>query len=795
MKVPLNWLKKYLPLNLAPTEIAHYLTLMGLEVETIDGMDTSFKGVVIASIDTVSPHPSADRLKIARIFDGKEYYQVVCGDSTIQPGMVVAFAKVGAVLGLDTDQPLKIKEAKLRGVESEGMLSSADELGLVKEKAPTILHLPQNAPLGTLLEDYLYNPIMDVTLTPNLGHCRSMYGIARELSAVLNIPCELPRIPKIHGSAPSTQSIFRLTNKNEALCPIYTARYIEGVRIAPSPAWLTALLESAGVKPINNIVDILNYVMLELGQPMHAFDADKLNEKHIVIDVAKQGVTITTLDQKTHELPEGTLLIQDGSTPIAIAGIMGGLESSITEKTTNVLLEAALFSSSIIRKKSRELSLRSESSSRFENEIDRGGIERAMDRAVELIAEIAGGKASPDAIVSGSLAISPRFISVRVSHINRLLGTALSLGEVVELLKRLEFEVSSDDDDLLQVKAPSYRNDVHLEVDVIEEVGRLYGYNHIERKPPLLRVSNKPHNPFFLLERNLKKRLVAEGLQEFITCNLISPELCNIELENGLVKSECISVLKPSSQDQSILRSSMLPGHLLSISLNKRVKNHDIAAFEIGRIHFKEGERLEEKMALAITLTGNSKPHHFQDKPQKVHFYDIKGLLENVLNALLVEPYTFSPSDFKGFHPFQQAAIWVRGKQVGVLGQVHPETLEHFDLQEPLFFAELELSELVPFVGKTVIQKALPQFPSSERDLTLTLRKQDSLSPLLKKLHALQTGALKEVLLLDIYEHPSIGEENRNVTFRFTYRDDSTTLDYETVESLHKKVLENLRID
>lgn len=795
MKVPLNWLKKYIPLTISAEEIAATLTLIGLEVETIEGKDFSFTGVVIAKIDTVSNHPNADRLKVARVFDGKQYYQVVCGDATISPGMIVAFAKTGAILDLNSEKPFKIKKSKIRDVESEGMLSSADELGLQTEKAPTILHLPIDAPLGKDLQEYLYNPIFDITITPNLGHCRSMLAIARELSAALKIPYTAPKSQELECRGPNTADEFQLTNRVPELCHVYMARYIENVRIAPSPLWLSTLLESAGIKPINNIVDVTNYVMLEFGQPMHAFDVAKLPSKHIVIDTAANPIPITTLDQKTHEVPKGTLLIQSGDHPIAIAGIMGGLDSSISNTTTDVLLEAAIFSSSLIRQKSRELSLRSESSSRFENEVDHGGIERAMNRAVELIVEIARGEASPDFIVSGSLNPIPRFITTRISHINRLLGTHISLNEATEMLELLEFEVSSDAEDLLHLKPPSYRNDVHLEVDVIEEVGRLYGYNHIERKSPLLRVSNVPHNPFFILERLLKKRLVAEGLQEFVTCNLISPELCRIELENGFAKNGCISVLKPSSKDQSILRSSMLPGHLLCLSHNKNVKNDDIAAFEIGRIHFKEDDRLEEKLALSITLSGRTKPHHFQDKPKKVNFYDLKGIIENLFRSLSVLEHSFEPSKFKGFHPFQQAAICIKGEQVGVLGQIHPETLEHVDIEEQVFFAEMELSTLLPYIKTQIIQKPLPQFPSSERDLTLTMPKSGSLSTLLNSLMHLKQGSLKEIQLIDIYENPSIGEENKNVTFRFTYRDDGGTLDYETVEKLHSQVLSNLRVD
>ncbi|MBM3201685.1 MAG: phenylalanine--tRNA ligase subunit beta [Chlamydiae bacterium] len=792
MKVPLNWLKKYIPLSQTPQQIADALTLQGLEVESIEGENYHFNGVIIVKIDSVASHPNADRLKVAKVFDGKEYYQVVCGDQTIQPGMIVPFAKAGANLLLDTDSPLKIKKGKIRDVESEGMLAGLNELSLIKEKAPTVYHLPLDAPLGMDLKDYLYNPILDVTLTPNLGHCRSILGIVRELSASLQIPYTLPRIPKIAGNCSNTSAEFTLTNNAPKHCPTYTARLIKGVRIGPSPNWLAEALESAGIRPINVIVDITNYVMLELGQPMHAFDAEKLAHKQIVIEEAQEEISITLLDQKTYQIPKGTLMIFDHKTPIAIAGIMGGLEASVSENTRDILLEVAAFSSSIIRQKSRELSLRSESSSRFENEIDRGGLERAMDRAAELIAQLAGGQASSDCLISGSLTTQTRFVSTRVSHINRLLGTNISLNEAVMLLQRLEFEVTTDNSDVLQVKIPSFRNDVHLEVDIIEEVGKLYGYNRIERKSPLVHNSDKKHNPYFLLERKLKKRLVSEGLQEFITCNLVSPELAKIELENGFASRECVSVLKPSSIDQSVLRSSVLSSHLLCLARNKNVGCHDLYAFEIGHIHFQYQDRFEEKMVLAITCSGKNKPHHCLDKPRKLNFFDLKGIVENTLSSLSLDHALFTKSNFAGFHPNQQAAIYIDNQQIGVIGSVHPKTLEHFDIEEEVFFAEIELSALTTYLQKQIFQKPLPQFPSSERDLTITIPKKQSLDLLFEKCKKLKQGALKDIQLLDIYEHPSIGEENKNVTLRFTYRDDSSTLDYDTVENLHKESVHKL---
>lgn len=792
MKVPLKWLKKFVNLEAySVQQIADTLTLTGLEVEKIEGVNFPFSGIVIGRIDEVTDHPNANKLKCAKVYDGSTHHQVVCGDATIQAGLIVAFAKVGAKLDLDKEKPFTISKAKLRDVESYGMLVAKDEIGLSTKKEPTIWHLPEDAPIGTSLAKYLYDPIFEVTHTPNLGYLRNMSAIARELSAHLDIPFQGPDIPALEEAAEGTPH-FKITNRSLEKCPLYTCMAIENVTVGPSPQWLVDILESAGINSINNIVDITNFVMLELGQPMHAFDQDKLPTKHIVIDTAKEPFSFTCLDGKERTIPEGTLLIQDSEVPVALAGIMGGENSAITDESKNILLEAAVFTAKSVRKKSRAIPLRTESSIRFEYEVDHQGVVNAMKRAAQLIQEIAGGDTTGQLYVSGNLDAEPKFISCRVSRINSMLGLELSLNEVSALLARLGFEVISDDDDLLQIRPPSFRNDIKIEVDVIEEVGRIYGYNNIPRNKPLFRASAENHNPFYLLEKKIRARLISEGLQEFITCNLISPKMSEIELENGLVRNEFLTVLKPSSQDQSILRSSILPCHLLSVAHNLRVKCQDIPAFEIGRVHFREGDRFEEKMSLGITLSGKNKPHHFSDKPRVWEFSDLKGIIENLFIALKAPSPVWKNATFKGFHPYRQASLFIQDIRIGVIGEVHPSTLEEMDIDQPVLFSEIDLNALLPHLKQHHMQKALPLYPYSERDITIPLAKEQPMEKVFSILDSLRCEELVMTSLLDIYEDTSTRDNKKNVTLRFRYQSQTKTLESETIDEMHSKNVDTL---
>ncbi len=791
MKAPISWLKKYINLSKTPAQLAEILTLAGLEVEKIERETFSFEGIVIGKITEVKQHGDAEKLKIATVTDGKKSFQVVCGDTTIEEGLVVAFAKIGATLTLPSGETLEIKKANLRGIESQGMLCSALELG-ISEESSQIYRLLSNAPLGKDLATYLYDPTFDICLTPNLGYCRSIFGIARELGAqldeVINFP--LAQVEEDVDNPASAQ--IKVSNEDHEGCYQFACRVIRGVEIKQSPDWLKDWLEKSGHSIINNVVDVTNFVMEETGQPLHAFDGDKLPHRHIIVRSATDGEKITTLDGEERTLTEGTLLVCDEETPIAIAGIMGGMESGISSKTNTVILEAAQFNPSRIRQTSRKLGLRSSASARFENQIDAAAVHYALDRAALLIQEVAGGQILKGTVSQSPKPYMPRFLTARLSRINSLLGTKFSLSEVEAYLNRLHITCSLDGEDLFQIKAPSYRTDIQTEIDIIEEVARVFGFNNIERKRPLHVNSSVPHHPIYLLEKEVRKRLVSKGLQEFLTCNLISPQMCDLELENGMFQAEYIHVMHAKSIDQSILRPSLLPGLLSSIKSNQNHGNFDIAAFEIGRIQFKQEDRFDEKSALGLVLSGKRTTTHWDSKTQEADFYDLKGIVEDLASLLQLPKLYITDSKLQTFHPGRQAALIVGEERIGVMGEVHPKSINKLGIKGRVLFCEIDLFQVEKIRAKTTSYKELPQFPSSERDLTITMKKSQSLKKIFELLDRIEMPLLKKSELLDIFESEKIGIENKNVSFRFTYRNDEKTIDLNEVESAHAKLVKLL---
>lgn len=792
MKAPLSWLKKYINLTKKPAEIADILTLSGLEVEKIERETFSFEGIVIGNLIEVKAHPDAERLKIATVTDGKKNYQVVCGDTTIEPGLNVAFAKIGAILHLPTSEKLEIQKAKLRGVESQGMFCSGYELGITDEN-DQIYRLPEDAPLGEDLTKFLYDPTFDIALTPNLGHCRSLIGVARELGAIVDEGVNLPQVEVDEDLDNPAKAQIQVTNEDHEGCYQYECRVIRGVEIKESPTWLKDWLEKTGHSIINNVVDVTNFVMEETGQPLHAFDGDKLPARHIVVRPSKKGEKITPLDGEERELEEGTLLICDEDVPIAIAGIMGGLDSGIYEKTNTIVLEAAQFDATRIRKTSRKLGLRSDASARFENQVDPAGIRYALDRAATLIQQVAGGHVLKGVVTQSPKPYMPRFITARLSRINSLLGTKFSLSEVEAYLNRLQITNSSDGEDLYQIKVPSFRNDITSELDIVEEVARVFGFNNIKQESPKHITSTLPHHPLFMLEKDVRQRLVSRGLQEFLTCNLISPDQCDMELENGMFNAEYIHVLHAKSVDQSILRPSLLPGLLSSVKNNQNHGTHDIAAFEIGRIFFKEDDRFDEKSALGIILSGKRAPTHWDTENEEADFFDMKGIVEDLASLLQLPKLYITNSKLATFHPGRQAALVIGDERIGVMGEVHPKSVDKLGIRARVIFCEIDLHQIEKFRAKKSTFRELPQFPSSERDLTLTMKKSQSLKKLFEKLDRIDLPLLKKAELIDIFEGEKIGPDHKNVTFRFTYRNDEKTIDINEVEEVHNKVVKTLQ--
>ncbi len=788
MKIPLSWIKRFLTLERSPEEIADLLTLAGMEVDKIDRLNFSFEGVIIGHIKEVHPHENADKLRVVRVSDGKKEHIVVCGAPLVPVGKKVAFAPAGAKLDTNTDTPFILTKTKIRGVESKGMLCTEKELGLGSNHE-NLLFLDDSAPSGMDFIEYYKDPIFEITLTPNLGHCRSVFGICRELSRYCDNELTHPQLDIQQSTGKQVQDFVQITNELHEKCPQFAIRVISGIEVKQSPVWMRELLEKAGITPINNVVDITNYVLHEMGQPLHAYDYSTLPEKDLSVREAKEGEKIITLDGKERDLKEGQVIITSNNIPIAIGGIMGGITTIVTQLTHTVVLEAAVFCSDSIRKTSRELKLRSEASSRFENQVDAGGVLFALDYAAFLMQEIAGGSIVSGVIHKATNPFRPSFQTVRLSRINKILGTKLSLSEVEIFLLSLGFAATTDGDDLFQLKTPSWRNDITSEIDIIEEVARSYGYNNIFTQHPKHITSQIPHHPLYILEKLLRTKLTALGLQEFLTCSLISKELCGHKINHDLFEINPIEMMYAKSVDQSLLRPSLLPGLLSSISHNKNNGNTTIAAFEIGKVFAEVDGKYLENASLGIYLSGNASPHIFDKEDEPFDFLHLKGMIDDLFTSIHIGNFTCEKSKHSTFHPGIQADIKIDGNTIATFGKLHPEITSKMKLAEESFFAEIDVYLIEKHRDKHPLYKKLPSLPSSYRDVTFTIDRKKELAEAFSLLNKAPFPELKSAFLKNIYIDEKGAPLKKNVTFRFTYRDDHNTIDDNTINLCHEKVI------
>lgn len=775
MKIPRSWLETFIDLPQTDEELADILTLAGLEVDAIIKPEPSYSGVVVGIVESCTQHPDAERLKVATVSDGSESVQVVCGGANCREGIKVAFAKVGAKLSLPEGKTLSIKKSKLRGVESFGMLCAKEELGL-EESSDGIMEIDSSVNLGIDVASLFDDTVFEISLTPNLGHCTSVLGIARELSAMTKSPLR-EHVLESSGDAPTPFSVTIETDD----CARYACQKIDAVRVGPSPAWLIEKLEAVGIRSINTVVDITNYVMIECGQPMHAFDAELLTGEKISVRLSKDKEELITLDEVARTVRKDTLMIYDSTKPLAVAGVMGGHSTSVSEKTTSILFEAASFNPSSVRRSSKRLNLRTESSNRFEKGTDPTLPLKALARAVELLQEICEGCTVYEPTFEERIPIEKQTISFSVSRCNTLLGTELSNKEIEGLLSRLDMEVQADSRELT-VAPPPYRNDVRKEIDLIEEVARLYGYNNIPRRKPRFVASPLPHAPIHTFEYELREKCIGLGLQEWITCDLISPEQAKIHTD-----LESIPVIQPSSVDQSILRTSLLPGMLACIRHNIDHGTPSVQAFELGAIHFKDKDSYKERLTLSFIMHGKDSPQSWHKEEREVDFFTAKGYVENMLASCGIDNARFEHATHTIFHPGIQANIIIDGNPVGAIGEVHPRHSQSFDIEGPVFYAECDVMDLLSSRETPRKMKALPQFPGSQRDWTVPIQREKQVAELLDAIKRVPSKLCKGIELLDVYESEKLGDL-KNITLRFTYRSDTKTLQQEAVEKEHERI-------
>lgn len=731
MQVSYNWLQEYVDINLSPKELAHQLTLAGIAVDAVDYSGEGIDNVVVGHITKITSHPNADKLVVCQVDVGKESVQIVTGAPNVQEDAKVAVALVGAVLPGGT----KIKKAKLRGESSAGMMCSAKELGLDPKNFPEeqregIIILPDDVPVGEDIKSVLGldDYILVLDLTPNRADCMSMLNVAREVAAITGGAIKLPNFQVDEASLAPADEWAKVRIDAQDLCQRYVARVITDVTISPSPLWMQHRLNAAGVRPINNVVDVTNYIMMELGQPMHAFDYDKLEEHRIVVRKAVQGEKITTLDEDQYELDADMLVIADARRPVAVAGVMGGLETEVTAKTQTILLESAYFEGISIRRTSRKLGLRSESSSRFEKGIDKEASAMAADRAAQLLMQVSGGKVVPGSVDAYPRPWSPTVIQMSCDRVNQLLGTDISGGRMQEMLASLSLEVKQLEGALLEIRVPSYRGDLTAEIDLVEEIARLYGYDNIKTNSAGGRAEVEDFTPEQKLRKKVTETVLGCGLNEIITYSFISPKSMDrlmVSAEHNWRKN--VVVQNPLSEEQSVMRTTLLPGLLETASKNFKRRQTDLALFEIGSVFQAADTPLpDERQHIGVVVSGEA-ARGWMSKPEQMDFFYAKGIVEEILQQLGVKEYWFQNTDrYPSLHPGRSAEIMVGGGNsggsiIGYLGEVHPNVLDNYGLQQRAAVVELYLSGLIDYVNLVPTYQALPKFPAMVRDMAVVI--------------------------------------------------------------------------
>lgn len=789
MQFSLKWLQSFFENKLSVTELEKSLTQAGLEVDSVFSITPLFENVIVAKVKQVQKHPNADKLCIATVFDGQKEIQVVCGAANCRANLITAFAPIGAILVDAKGEKHTIKESSLRGVASYGMLLSAEELGL-NHQSDGIVEFSEEFTIGDNLKSYFQDDALEISFTPNLGHAMSHLGVVREISAHLNIPYQLGKLPAFKSKTFTDKSPLKVKIESEMDCPSYACLKIKDVQVGPSPFWLKQKLEACKIKSINNVVDATNYILHEIGQPLHAFDLDKIQGHSIHIKRAHSDVASwTSLDKVERNIPKNALLVCDEQKPIALAGLMGGANTEITSSTKNILLEAAHFNSKAVRKMSKMLGLYTEASKHFERGIDQEAVIIALERAAKLIQLIAGGECADKAVLAGNFTFKPRHLLLRTEFLNKILGTSFNDKKISSFLKRLEFTAEEKKEGVLKVLIPSYRNDIQQEVDLIDEVARIYQLDNLTHHQTHYTTSSANDSPQYILENKLHQSLLNEGLQEVISCDLIHPTMNQIQGK----ESESITIVNYMSVEQSVLRTSLLANHLQIIKHNQDHQMANLALYEIGKVYKKKGELFDEMSHMAITLTGNHSFHDWQTKTRAFDFFDLKGMIENISSTLHVPHLNFKKSSLASLHPHIQAEIFSENHSLGHLGQVHPTLIRKWDLKQPVFFAEISLLALLPFLFSKNEILPLPLYPSSERDWTITCLKDLEIGHLMDLIRQMDSRLLKEVFLLDLYCSDKLGEGRKNVTLRFVYRNDKKTIAFEAVEVEHARITGEVR--
>ncbi|HCZ5911311.1 TPA: phenylalanine--tRNA ligase subunit beta [Staphylococcus aureus] len=788
MLISNEWLKEYVTIDDSVSNLAERITRTGIEVDDLIDYTKDIKNLVVGFVKSKEKHPDADKLNVCQVDIGEdEPVQIVCGAPNVDAGQYVIVAKVGGRL----PGGIKIKRAKLRGERSEGMICSLQEIGISSNYIPKsfesgiyVFSEAQVPGTDALQALYLDDQVMEFDLTPNRADALSMIGTAYEVAALYNTKMTKPDTTSNELEL-SANDELTVTIENEDKVPYYSARVVHDVTIEPSPIWMQARLIKAGIRPINNVVDISNYVLLEYGQPLHMFDQDAIGSQQIVVRQANEGEKMTTLDDTERELLTSDIVITNGQTPIALAGVMGGDFSEVKEQTSNIVIEGAIFDPVSIRHRSRRLNLRSESSSRFEKGIATEFVDEAVDRACYLLQTYANGKVLKDRVSSGELGAFITPIDITADKINRTIGFDLSQNDIVTIFNQLGFDTEINDD-VITVLVPSRRKDITIKEDLIEEVARIYGYDDI---PSTLPVFDKVTSGQ-LTDRQYKTRMVKEvlegaGLDQAITYSLVSKEDATAF---SMQQRQTIDLLMPMSEAHASLRQSLLPHLIEAASYNVARKNKDVKLFEIGNVFFAngEGELPDQVEYLSGILTGDYVVNQWQGKKETVDFYLAKGVVDRVSEKLNLE-FSYRRADIDGLHPGRTAEILLENKVVGFIGELHPTLAADNDLKRTYVF-ELNFDALMAVSVGYINYQPIPRFPGMSRDIALEVDQNIPAADLLSTIHAHGGNILKDTLVFDVYQGEHLEKGKKSIAIRLNYLDTEETLTDERVSKVQAEI-------
>ncbi len=797
MLASLNWLKEYVEITDTPEVLADKLTRAGTPVEVITYLGEGLNGVVTGRVVEIEHHPDADKLWVCSIDVAKgEPLQILTGAQNVTKGAIVPVAIVGSEL----PNGMKLKKAKMRGLDSYGMLCSASELNLdakllLPEQREGILLLSEDTPIGVDIKSVLGldDVVYDFDLTANRGDCFNMVGLAREIAAVTGAELKMPSFAVKEAAQGEANAMAQVEVQATDLCARFAVRILKNIKIKESPVWMQRRLRACGVRPISNVVDVTNYVMLELGQPMHAYDYDKVAGHKLIVRRAENGEKLITLDDQERDLNDTMIVIGDASHAVGLGGVMGGLATEVTGETVNVMLEAATFDGVSIRRTSRALGLRSEASSRFERGVDTVLTWNALNRAANLLENMEACETVPGIVDAYPVPYEPAVVKVSPKAINARVGIDMAKNEMIAILEKLQFGIENEGEEIF-ITAPTWRPDVTCDADISEEIARIHGLDNIESHLPCLNVTKGGQHIIYDVQDTIKDYMVAVGMNEVINYSFIHPSAFDkINLPIADKRRQAIDIMNPITDDFRVMRTSLVPGILATTAYNLARQNNKVAVFEVGRVYSAKNLPLAdfptEKPMLCMAVSGKRNELNWNEGREDVDFYDVKGIAEGLLNSLQMKDYKLTAGNAPYLHPGKSCMVEHNGITIGCFGELHPLVQDAYSLSQPTYLFELEIEPLVAAATNVPQYRHLPKFPGTSRDIAVVVPIDVAMSELVEVIKANAGDLLQTARVFDVYTGKQVAEGCKSMAFNLTFQAKDRTLTDEEIDVVIKKVV------